>query len=126
MDHVAYYPAASGNGPALEFIRLGIKAHEHVWLAVRFYVPNNISDGCNAVRLRLGPARRRPLSGDFACFGIQPAQVAARIIRVPHRIVWSDGDAPWPRIFMRQNPFMDLQRIGINAGDLIAPKFAED
>src|ERR1700674_1588533 len=79
---VAHDIAATRNGPALEFLRLRIEAHDRVRRRAGLAVPDDVVDGRDAVGLGLRPARGRPL-GHLAGRRIEPAEIAARIVRVP-------------------------------------------
>ena len=70
--------------------------------------------GCDCVSARRGPF------ADLPRRRIEPAQVAARVVRVPDRVVRRDRDAPRPRVRVRQRIFLDLHRHRIDAADAVA------
>src|SRR5580704_14771534 len=79
--HVAHYASARGDGPRLEFLRLRIEADQGIRLHGRFAVPDDSVQEGDSIGLRSRTAGRRPLF-DRTRFGIEPAEVAARIVGV--------------------------------------------
>src|SRR5262245_45597450 len=84
--HVAHDSSAGRDYPGLEFFSPRIEADQRIRLDRRFAVPNDVVGRCNAVWLRLWTARRRPFF-DRSSLRIEPTQIAARVVRVPDRIV---------------------------------------
>src|SRR3954465_1752448 len=83
---VAHDVAAARDRPALEFLRLGIEAHDGIRLRTGFAVPDDIVDRRDAVRLALRSAWRQPLR-HLAGRGVETAEITAGIIRVPDDVV---------------------------------------
>src|SRR5579863_8169736 len=108
--HVAHDAAAGGDGPGLELFGLRIEAHQSVRLHRRFVVPDDSIEERDSIRLRHRPARRRPFL-HRAGLGVEPPQVAARVVGVINEIVVGDGNAARPRIGVRQRPFLDRHGI---------------
>src|SRR5436190_23136207 len=90
--HVAHDVAAAGYRPALELLRLGVEAHDGVRLGAGLVVPERAFGEDDAIRLRLRPARRGPLLV-LAAHKVEPAEIAAREIRVPHRVIGPEREA---------------------------------
>src|SRR5260221_205924 len=70
--------ATTGDNPALKFLGLDVKTHEHVRLDGRFDVPNRAVQIRDAVRLRPRTARRRPLA-HLSSVRIEASEISARI-----------------------------------------------
>src|SRR6266849_9514963 len=110
--------AATWNSPALESLGLRIEAHDGVRRRAGLAVPDDVIDGGDAVGLGLRPARRGPL-GHLAGRGIETTQIPAREVRVPDDVVARDRDPAWPRPWIRQGIFANLQRLRVDAAYLV-------
>ena len=123
--HVAHNVTAARNGPALEFFRLRVEAHNGVRFGKRLAVPDGALRESHAVGLRLRAARRRPFLMRPAG-KIEPAEKAARKIRVPDDVVGREREPPRSRPRIRKPVFLDRHGGGIDRPDLVAAKLDED
>src|SRR5206468_3339275 len=102
---------------------LDIKPHEHVRLDRGFDIPNRTIQVSDAVRLGLRAAWRRPFA-HFPRVGIEPPEIAARVIRVPDDVVRADGNPSRPALGIWQHIFLDRERVWIDLDDLVGAKVA--
>src|SRR5947207_11649156 len=89
---LAHDVAATGDHPSLELLRLRVEAHHRIGRCSGLAVPDDVLDGRYAVRLGFRPAGRRPLL-DLPRVRVEPADEAAREVRVPNDVVAGEGHA---------------------------------
>ncbi len=123
--HVAHDTSTGWDRPGLELLCLGIEAHERSWLHARLAVPQDIVHSVHTIGLRLGTTGRGPLAC-LAGRGIEPAQIATDIVRMPEHVVAGNGYTAWTGLGMRQHIFVDGHRVRINAGDFVAAELDEE
>src|SRR4029453_3427696 len=87
--HVPHDTSAGRDRPGLELLCLGIEAYERIWLHARLAVPQDVVHSIHTVGLRLGPTGRGPFAR-LAGRGIESAQIATGIVRVPEHVVTGD------------------------------------
>ena len=120
--HVAHDAAARRDFPSLKFLGFRIEANHRVRLHARLAIPQDIVHRGDRVRLRLGPAGRRPLAHP-AADRIESSQVTPGIIGIPEHAVAGDGNAPRSALRVGQNVFADLHRTRIKARNLVTAEF---
>src|SRR5262245_32220144 len=87
-------------------------------LGAGLVLPERAFAEADAVRLRFRPARRSPLLVR-AARKIEPVEIAAREIRIPHRVIGPEREAARARCRIRQDIFADRQGARIDGADLV-------
>src|SRR4029077_20000635 len=99
--------------PALKFLRLGIKANQHVRFRPRFGIPDDVADVGDSVGTTLGSAGRRPFT-KLASLRVESTQVTTGIIGVPNNVVGGNSDTPGTTPWVWQEIFRNLHRVRID------------
>src|SRR4029077_11178776 len=105
------------NRPALEFLGRGIEAYDRVRLGTGLVVPERALGEDDAVGLGFRAARGGPFL-HLAGLGVEPAEGAARKVRVPDDVVALEREAARSCGCIRQREFLDRHGLRIDARDL--------